>query len=71
MCFLLLLVYSLFPDNYKVFSGGSLSWYMVLQIDRLKRLGFVRLENRRSRSDLIKTYKIRNGNYSISRELFF
>ena len=64
-------MYSLFPDNYKVFSGGSPSWYMVLQIDRLKRLGLVRLENRRSRSDLIKTYKILNENYCINRELFF
>jgi len=29
------------------------------------------LENRRLRSDLIETYKILNGNYSINRELFF
>ena len=39
--------------------------------DRLKRLGLVRLENRRLRSDLIETYKILNGNYSINRELIF
>ena len=39
-------------------------------IDRLKR-SFGTLENRRLRSDLIETYKILNGNYSISRELFF
>ena len=38
--------------------------------DRLKRLGLVRLENRRLRRDLIETYKIFNGNYSINRELF-
>ena len=38
--------------------------------DRLKRLGLDRLENRRLRSDLIETYKIFNGNYSINRELF-
>jgi len=39
--------------------------------DRLKRLGLVRLENRRLRSDLIETFKILNRNYSINRELFF
>jgi len=39
--------------------------------DRLKRLGLDRLENRRLRSDLIETYKILIGNYSINRELFF
>jgi len=39
--------------------------------DRLKRLGLVRLENRRLRSDLIETNKILNGNYSINRELIF
>jgi len=33
--------------------------------DRLKRFGLVRLENRRC--DLIETYKILNGNYSINR----
>jgi len=38
--------------------------------DRLKRLGLDRLKNRRLRSDLIETYKIFNGNYSINRELF-
>ena len=38
--------------------------------DRLKRLGLVHLESRRLRSDLIETYKILNGNYSINRELF-
>jgi len=36
----------------------------------LKCLGLVRLENRRLRSDLTKTYKIVNGNYSINRHLF-
>ena len=30
--------------------------------NRLKRLGLVRLDNRRMRSDLIETYKILNGN---------
>jgi len=45
---------------------------MVLQIDdQLKRLGLARLENRRFRSDLIKTCNIGNGNYSINRHLFF
>jgi len=38
--------------------------------DRLERLGLVCLEHRRLRSDLIETYKILNGNYSINRELF-
>jgi len=38
--------------------------------DRLERLGLVRLEHRRLRSDLIETYKILNGNYSINREFF-
>jgi len=50
-----------------VFSGGIAD---LKYDDRLKRLGLVRLENRRLRSDLIETYKIFNGNYSINRELF-
>jgi len=50
-----------------VFSGGIAD---LKYDDRLKRLGLDRLENRRLRSDLIETYKIFNGNYSINRELF-
>jgi len=42
-----------------------------LQYDeRLKYLGLTRLEKRRARSDLIETYKIMNGTYSIDRFIF-
>jgi len=34
--------------------------------DRLKRLNLIRLETRRVRSDLIETFKIVNGKYSIN-----
>jgi len=39
--------------------------------DRLKMLGFQRLEERRMRSDLIETFKIVNRKYDINPELFF
>jgi len=38
--------------------------------DRLKRLNLMRLETRRFRSDLIETFKIVNGKYSINSESF-
>jgi len=31
----------------------------------------MRLDRHRDRSDLIETYKILNGNYSVDRDLFF
>jgi len=37
----------------------------------LKCLGLARLENRRSRNNVIETHKIVNRNYSINRDLFF
>ena len=39
--------------------------------DRVKRLGLMRLNARRLRSDLIETFKIINGKYSIHSRLFF
>ena len=39
--------------------------------DRLKCLNLMRLETRRVRSDLIETFKIVNGKYSINSESFF
>jgi len=36
-----------------------------------RQLGLVRLERRRVRSDLIETFKIMNGEYDLSRDLFF
>jgi len=43
-----------------------------LQYDeRLKQLGFMHLERRRVRSDLIETFKIMNGVYDINGDLFF
>ena len=39
--------------------------------DRVKRLGLMRLNTRRLRSDLVETFKIINGNYSIDSEKFF
>jgi len=36
--------------------------------ERLKQLGLKRLEGRRVRSDLIKTYKIMNGEYDLNRD---
>jgi len=39
--------------------------------DRLKMLGLQRLEERRTRSDLIDTFKIVNRKYDINPELFF
>jgi len=38
--------------------------------DRLKCLNLMRLETRRVRSDLIETFKIVNGKYSINSESF-
>ena len=37
----------------------------------LKILGLMRLDKRRDRSDLIKTFKILNGNYRVDKDLFF
>jgi len=39
--------------------------------DRLKFLGLTRLDKRRIRSDLVKTFKILNGFYNINKGLFF
>jgi len=39
--------------------------------DRLEHLGLICLHTRRIRSDLIDTYKIINGIYSVKTELFF
>ena len=39
--------------------------------DRVKRLGLMRLNTRRLRSDLVETFKIINGKYSIHSETFF
>ena len=41
--------------------------------DRIKRLGLMRFDPRRVRSDLIKTFTIRptNGCYDITPEIFF
>ena len=38
--------------------------------DRVKHLGLMRLNTRRLRSDLVETFKIINGNYSIDAEIF-
>ena len=39
--------------------------------DRVKRLDLMRLNTRRLRSDLVETFKIINGKYSIDSENFF
>ena len=39
--------------------------------ERLNILGLMRLDKRRDRSDLIKTFKILNGNYKVDKDLFF
>jgi len=39
--------------------------------DKLKQLGLMKLEGRRTRSDLVETFKIANGECDISTELFF
>jgi len=39
--------------------------------DRVKRLGLMCLNTRSLRSDLVKTFKIINGKYSIDSEKFF
>ena len=39
--------------------------------DRVKHLGLMRLNTRSLRSDLVETFKIINGNYSIDAEIFF
>ena len=38
---------------------------------RVKRLELMRLNTRRLRSDLVETFKIINGKYSIDSEIFF
>ena len=40
-------------------------------IDRLKRLKLTSLEDRRQRSDLIETYKIRSGKENVKSDTFF
>jgi len=39
--------------------------------ERLNILGLMRLDKRRDRSDLIKTFKILNENYKVDKDLFF
>jgi len=39
--------------------------------ERLKCLNLMRLESKRVRSDLIETFKIISGNYSVNSESFF
>jgi len=39
--------------------------------ERLKRLGIMRLDRRRVRSDLIEAYKRINGYYHVTLDLFF
>jgi len=39
--------------------------------DRVKRLGLMRLNTCRLRSDMVETFKIINGKYSIHPEIFF
>ena len=38
--------------------------------ERLKRLGLMRLDRRRARSDLLEAFKIINGHYDISFDTF-
>jgi len=39
--------------------------------DRVKRLGLMRLNTRRLRSELVETFKIKNGKYFIDSGKFF
>jgi len=39
--------------------------------ERLKRLGLMHLDGRRVRSDLIEVFKIINGYYDVTSDLFF
>ena len=39
--------------------------------DRVKRLGLMRLNTCRLKSDLVETFKIINGKYSIHSDIFF
>ena len=39
--------------------------------ERLKKLGLVRLDRRRVRSDLLETFKIINGYYDLTYDTFF
>jgi len=48
--------------------------YMYMYLDyeeRLNRLGLMRLDRRRVRSDLLETFKIINGNYNLTADTFF
>ena len=39
--------------------------------ERLERLGLMHLDRRRARSDLLKAFKITNGQYDITLDTFF
>ena len=39
--------------------------------ERLNIVGLMRLDKCRDRSDLIKTFKILNGNYRVDKDLYF
>ena len=39
--------------------------------ERLKRLGLMHLDSRRVRSDLLETFKIINGYYDTTSDVFF
>ena len=52
-------------------AGTGLLWFTLSYDDRVKRLGLMRLNTRRLRNDLVETFKIINGKYSIDSEKFF